>query len=376
MILSPPLFGENVSTLTDFTVVGSGGVLAGGTASITSNNIVMSGGVSVGGTAATEFHVALLHSMTGGVSVGGAADLSFTRANIYDIRLLESLPFGGMVMGGAADVRDNLVVVPTGGMLMGGSAVVMDRIPYIPTGGMLMGGTVTPTFIDNETPVGGMLMGGTATVTLVAKEAPSGGMVMSGSASVTFRESLFVPSGGMEMGGTALAYMVPSGFVTTPENPYGLAYPGWAINLETNAASRYMGLPANSMTQLEGRTFVANAAGIYEIGADSDAGKQIDASVHLGTTDFGEAREKRMEVAYLGVRTQGKMRVKVTSDQKPPQYYAILPTSSSPKGTRIPIGKGLKGRYWNMRLDNVEGSDFDFYSVDLLPYASTTRHGA
>jgi hypothetical protein len=169
--------------------------------------------------------------------------------------------------------------------------------------------------------------------------------------------------------------MIASHIVTTPENPYGEPFPGWAINFETNAASRYMGLPAKGITQFNGRTFVVNEAGMYEIGADTDAGQPINASVEFPTTDFQDSHEKRMEVSYIGVKTTGRMRLKVKVPGKAVQYYPVIPNGSDPKGTLVKIGKGLKGRYWGERLDNIDGADFELESVEFNPH-SGQRHGA
>lgn len=367
--------GFSAFDLTDVVHVMTGGVSVGGSAAVSAPTVhTTTGGVSVGGTALVAITSATLHTMTGGAKVGGDALVEIININQYRIAD-EGLPYGGMVLGGSADVRDNLVVVPTGGMTLGGSAVVQERIPFLPSGGMVMGGAVALAFVSAPPVSGGMIMSGAPAISYVAREVSVGGMVMGGSPTIQFRESLFVASGGMVLGGSALAYFVPSHITVTPENPYADEFPGWAVNMETNAATRYLGLAANSITQFMGRTFVANAAGVYEIGADTDAGQPINASIQFPTTDYGESREKRMEVAYIGLKTQGRMRLKVTVNDKKPYYYAILPTSKTPKGARIPIGKGLHGRYWTSRLDNVSGADFELESIEFVPYIGQ-RHGA
>jgi hypothetical protein len=169
--------------------------------------------------------------------------------------------------------------------------------------------------------------------------------------------------------------MIPSYLVSTTENPYGDPFPGWSVNMETNAPSRYMDLPANSITRFKGRSFVSNAGGIYELGADNDAGQPIRASVEFATTDFGNGYEKRMEKAYIGVRTTGKMKLKVMVKGKEPQYYVLMQSLDTVKGTRVPIGKGLVGRYWGSRLDNVDGADFELESIEFNPVRGQ-RHGA
>lgn len=354
----------------------SGGIVVGGAATkLPTPEVVMSGGVVVGGAATISTYINTVLTGSGGVKFGGAAIVELLNAVIHDLDAEEGVPYGGMTMAGSAVVRDNLIVVPTGGMTMGGSGVVQERIPFIASGGMVMSGALEIAYISAPPVSGGMYMSGTPAISYVTREAPAGGMLMSGSPTIQFRESLFVASGGMLMQGSALAYFVPSHITVTPENPYADEFPGWALNMESKAATRYLGLPANSITQFMGRSFVANAAGIYEIGADTDAGQPINASIQMPTMDFGESREKRMEVAYIGLRTQGRMRLKLAVNKQRPYYYAILPTNKTTKGARIPIGKGLHGRYWTARLDNVSGADFELDSFEFVPYTGQ-RHGA
>jgi hypothetical protein len=351
--------------------VPTGGMVMGGAADVFGDPFIPSGGMKMGGAAV----VAVNPAPTGGMKMGGAAVISAVLVNVYDITVLDAEPQGGMLMGGAAVIGENITWVPVGGMLMGGGAIIQESIRYPVSGGMLMGGTAPLVDSFVVLPTGGMLMSGTSPVVAKYAELPSGGMVMGGTSPFTFRESIYIPSGGMAMGGTSLAYMVPSHIVTTTENPYGDVFPGWAVNFETNAASRYLGLPANGITQFGGKTYVSNNGGIYEIGADDDAGQPIHASVQWATTDFQDSHDKRMEVAYIGVKTTGKMKLRIHVNDNEPQYYLLIPKGDNPKGTRVPIGKGLVGRYWNKRLDNVNGADFAIESAEFEPIAGQ-RHGA
>lgn len=371
----------------------SGGMRMSGNADIFGDPFFPTDGMVMGGSATVEFipvfqpsggmrmaGAAVVTSfttpyLTGGMKMGGNPLISAVLVNIYNIGEIDAMPVGGMLMEGSAVVGENITFVPTGGMKVGGEAIIQEAIQYVPTGGMAMSGSAEVAVVFAPEATGGMVMGGTAPMTVKYVEAPSGGMMVGGTAPESFRESLYVPSGGMKIGGGALAYMIPSGIVTTTENPFGDAFPGWAINFETNAASRYMNLPANSIAQFGGRTFVANAGGIYEVGADDDAGQPIRASIEFPTTDYQDSHEKRMEVAYIGVKSAGNMRLKVKVLGLEPQYYVLVPGSSGPKGTRVKIGKGLVGRYWGSRLDNVNGADFELESVEFNPVAGQ-RHGA
>lgn len=351
----------------------TGGVKVGGYASIVGDPMVPQGGVLVGGTSPVTHWIAV--APTGGVKVGGSAVVSATIVNIYDIEVTDLMPRGGVEVGGGADIDELINHIPLGGVLVGGAGVVQEAINYIPAGGVRVGGSSPESSVASFIPTGGVIVSGASAIVVKYNETPFGGVLVGGAASVTMRVSLHVPSGGVQVGGSAVAYAIKSNSVVTTENPYADDFPGWSVNYDNGAASRYLGLPANSMTQFAGRTFVANAGGIYEVGADDDAGQEIRAAIEFPTTDYQDAHEKRAEVAYVGVKTQGRMRLKVKTNRQAPKYYVLMPNSTTPKGTRVPLGKGLLGRYWTYRLENIDGSDFDLESVEFNP-VSQQRHGA
>ena len=183
-------------------------------------------------------------------------------------------------------------------------------------------------------------------------------------------------------GGMILAAPAPQIFailfhptdVATPENPYAIPFPAWAINYETNAPSRYDSLPANSMCIFNGKTYMACAAGIYEIGADDDAGRPIHASATVAQSNFGSTKNKRIPYVYVGMRSSGAMQLKAIANNQSDRYYALNAVGGAVRGSRADLGKGLEGQYWQFRVDNVNGADFELDSIEFKP-AVLSRHG-
>jgi len=162
--------------------------------------------------------------------------------------------------------------------------------------------------------------------------------------------------------------------VSTPENPYATPFPAWAINYDTSAPSRYDSLPANSMCNFNGKTYMACAAGIYEIGADDDAGRPIHASATVAQTNFGNTHNKRIPYIYVGMRSTGAMQLKAIANNQSDRYYALNAIGGAVRGSRANIGKGLEGQYWQFRVDNVNGADFELDSIEFKP-TILSRHG-
>lgn len=311
-----------------------------------------------------------------GMPLTGEGSLTVAETHIIP-QVYNITPEGGVRWGGSALVQESIPYLPTGGSVWGGAASVQELIPHKPTGGVVWSGTAPPLVAFTITPTGGNVWGGTAPINAkYAVETPAGGFVWGGTSPVTTYSAWHQPTGGVVWGGAAVAYSETADYFATTENPLNEPFFGWAMNAETGTPTRYYRLPATSMCQHDGITYVTTAAGIYEYGAEDDAGQHIRASVQFPKTDFATGLTKRMEVAYFGVKSPERLRLKVMANADDPRYYLIQPSGDDPKGTRVPIGKGMAGRYWSMRLDNVAGSDFELDSAEFLPVRSHHRHGA
>lgn len=346
------------------TVVPVGGVTLGGASDIVGDPFVPVGGVVVGG-AADVSAVSVLRLEWypyGGATLGGAAAVLAAWS--------EYVPTGGAALGGAATVSSVLIQhhtipTPTGGVSLSGHA----DMPITVDGGVTLGGaaTVVAVYPLVVVPAGGAEVGGAAAVLSVSLHVPAGGALLGGSAPVADYYPVFVPSAGVTLGGAAVAFMLPAGAVSTPENPYNDAFPGWAINLDTGAPSRYAGLAANSMFQFKGKTYVTNAGGVYEVAGRTDAGQPIRAAVTLPQSDFGDGHEKRVPYVYVGAKSDGPLVLKVLTTSPAVRYYAVTRGNDTVRGHRVQLGKGLKSRYWQFRLENKAGAYFDLDSVEIAP---------
>ena len=305
--------------------------------------------------------------------------------------LLELYPLGGTLIGGIAPVSSVWIQFnPSGGVGIGGTAVIGVTVRAVaaaagsglafargPTGGVLVGNAGAPISFPLRfvsTPVGGVLMGGIAPTTAASPYVPIGGTSIGGVAVVKDAYPRHIPSGGIFIGGAAIAFALPYGTVSTPENPYGDDFPGWTINYETGAPSRYMGLPANSLCRFNGKTYVANAAGIYEVAGTTDAGQPIHASVTIPKTDFEDSHNKRIPAVYIGARSAGTLLLKVLVNGRSDRYYGVTAGTTYIRGSRVTLGKGLEARYWQFRIENMAGADFEIGDMEVKP-TILKRHG-
>ncbi len=152
----------------------------------------------------------------------------------------------------------------------------------------------------------------------------------------------------------------------------------WVMNTEGQAFRQYDNYPFNSYAKIGDRYFGASADGIYELVGDTDDGEPIAAHLRTGLMNFGTMQMKRFEMAYMGLATDGTMRLKVitTSPQgdKIAYYYRMneRPTPVAQEN-RIKIGRGLESVYWSFELSNEDGADFEVSDMELLPMVLNNR---
>lgn len=331
----------------------------------------MSGGALAGGAAPVAF--VSIATTGGGALAGGTAPSSSVVVSIYNASV-DNLPSGGALVGGAALVQEHIPYAPVGGAVAGGSALILEAIKFAPTGGATCGGTAPSSAVYVVPVAGGALVSGATPVNSVFSIAPIGGALASGAAVITDRQSFHLPSGGALAGGTALAYSIPAGFTPTTENPFGDAFPGWALNYETYAPSRYLGMPANSFAQVGGVTFVANAGGIYSVDAKTDAGQPIRSSFLLPDSDYGSAHNKRIPSVWLGLKSATAMVLKIVTDNANVRYTSVVPGNGTMRTLRVKPGKGIEGRYVKVGLANTNGGDYELESMEI-PFTELKRRG-
>lgn len=143
----------------------------------------------------------------------------------------------------------------------------------------------------------------------------------------------------------------------------------WLLNTEVLAHSKVTGWSFTSFGELNGRTYGGGASGLHVLEGADDDGTDIAARFEGKLTDFGSEYLKAAHNLYVGYDTDGALEVTVTVDGGTTYTYSVSRDllSAGQRGARAPIGKGLRSRYWQFGLRNVEGADFsiDSYGVTL-----------
>ena len=172
-----------------------------------------------------------------------------------------------------------------------------------------------------------------------------------------------------------LPAFVGSGVYTLTEV---LTYLGWSTNTYNLGHGTYTNIEALGLGRLGARMYAAMDDGLYRMEGDDDAGVPIDAEWTLGYEDFGNEAVKTQRVAYLGLTSDGPVELLVRVDHKGEELYIYSverphEDAEAEAPMRVKLGRGLKGRYWQMGMRNVDGSFFNLERMGLGVWGSTRK---
>jgi hypothetical protein len=130
-----------------------------------------------------------------------------------------------------------------------------------------------------------------------------------------------------------------------------IRYYGWALNLTTGAISKFDNYNFNSLTT----TLGAGSDGIFDLTGATDNGAAIDAFVETGKLDFDTTELKRCTYYYVA-KNGGKLRLSVDTENTKLITYPVIRATTEPETERVKLAMGAKGKYWQLKLANVDGS--------------------
>ena len=148
------------------------------------------------------------------------------------------------------------------------------------------------------------------------------------------------------------------------------------VNLATQAPYEYHNYGFTGFATQGDRQFAVQADGFYELVGDTDADASIDAWLTTGLLDFGNPALKTLAAAYLGYQADAPLHLTVTVGHlagSQVMTYDLATTSAAPATARLKLGKGVKARYWQLRLANTTGGNFEIEALDILPVVLQRR---
>lgn len=143
-----------------------------------------------------------------------------------------------------------------------------------------------------------------------------------------------------------------------------------ALNVRNAALTEYEAFSFNSFAQFNGVQLAANTSGIHALGGDTDGASAIQARIRSGQNDLRKAsagaadRLKRPVDAYVSYQSLADARFSILVEDT--QYDYHLPsTSPVMKTQKVDLGRGLKTRYVQWQMENLDGQALELDQVTL-----------
>lgn len=134
-------------------------------------------------------------------------------------------------------------------------------------------------------------------------------------------------------------------------------------NLSVGAITQITNFGFNSAGNFDGMALICNKSGIFQIGTDGEA----DTLVETFAMKLGHSAGKRLHFIYLGIETEGTVRITPIVDGVECPAVEFSPVASGRQFMRCKVGRGSKGVYWSFRIENVDGCWFAIDEVHVLP---------
>lgn len=167
------------------------------------------------------------------------------------------------------------------------------------------------------------------------------------------------------------------GGTSSGSNSAGIAV--WALNVDTNASSRYDNYVFQSLATRQGRLYGTKPDGVYLLEGDDDAGAPILASFATGNLNFPSDKDpaqagalKRFASIYMGVAADKSMYLKIVSGGRE-FLYVSRTSNANMMQQRVDPGLGLRSTYYSFEVYNQQGSDFDLESIEFIPIKLSRR---
>lgn len=154
-------------------------------------------------------------------------------------------------------------------------------------------------------------------------------------------------------------------------NTGGGAPGAWTAHLETFAMSRYTNFPFNSFATIDGVPCGASDDGLFRLDADDDAGTNIDAKVQHDWLDGDDPHLKHPRYLYSSGTSDGRLVATIGYvDDAGQEQTACYPferkAQAGHANDRAKLGRGIRSRYLQPGLKNVNGAAFSRNDATLV----------
>lgn len=137
-------------------------------------------------------------------------------------------------------------------------------------------------------------------------------------------------------------------------------------NTITNGVTTFEAYPFNSFATFQGKYLGAGPSGLFELD-DAASVEPVIGTMKTALLHFNSEMQKRCSDFYLAMRSETDITVRVSTDEMAAYDYTLQTMGVERlKQRRVPIGKGLKGKYWDFELECSEQFEYDTMNIAMV----------
>ena len=137
-----------------------------------------------------------------------------------------------------------------------------------------------------------------------------------------------------------------------------------SLNFKNMAPTQLSDLAVNSLSVFNGELFVASADGLYRFASDSDE-EVVEAFFELPLSLLGYNGQKSPRSLLIAGRILGALKVLITDESGTTVTYTTA-TMDTYEGTKVALQSNQRGRYFNVRVENIDGAYFSIDQIDMV----------
>lgn len=153
----------------------------------------------------------------------------------------------------------------------------------------------------------------------------------------------------------------------------------YSMNFSNGAFSRYDSkFNFSGNIKFKGKYFILNGNGLYENTGLLDEETKITSGIKTGLIRFGGDVQSRIDYAFLAIKNDGLMSVKLIGSDGLEKVYALTGTSETLKDKRVQFGKGdgsggaRRCTYFQFEITSQDNFELDNLAVYKLALSRKT----
>ena len=153
------------------------------------------------------------------------------------------------------------------------------------------------------------------------------------------------------------------------ESPISKLYRAIVMNINNQAISTYSGFNFKCLASFNNSYYGISDQGICKLGGNKDSiSKNINARMKTSSMNLGDDFIKYIRDAWVTFRSDGHLQVTFSTDEDEGITSVSQTEVVSEKimEEKLKCGRGLRGRFHTVLVENVSGSDFDIEQLSIL----------